>query len=108
MNSLVLQTTSTHKQFEILARDFLSRHPGVPHSWRDIRDVAGGRTDLVCWPDTESEVFASLTDCQITVGTSEGAEDFESFGRDMTDEDLAREAMAALESLISKRLADTS
>ena len=100
----MFQSTSTHKQFEALARDFLSRHPSVPHTWRPVRDAAGGRTDLICWPDTKVEVFASLTDYQITVGSSETRDDFEKFGRDLTDGDLAREAMAALESLINKRL----
>ena len=104
----MFQTTSTHKKFEILGREFLSRHPGVPHSWQEVRDVAGGRTDLICWPDTEAEVFASLTDYQITVGTRGSDVDFETFGRDMTDEDLAREAMGALESLVGKRLANVS
>ena len=104
----MLLSSSTHKQFEILARDFLSRHQSVPHSWREVRDVAGGRTDLVCWPDTESEVFASMTDYQITVGTRKNAEDFETFGRDMTDDDLARVALDALKSLINKRQADAS
>jgi hypothetical protein len=104
----MLQATTTHAQFEILARSYLAQHPEVPHSWRNIYDAWGGRTDLVCWPDSDSEVFASLTEHQITVGTIEGAEDYETFGRDMTDEDLAREAMAILEALISERLAVAS
>lgn len=102
----MLQATSTHVQFESLARDFLAQHPDVPHSWRQIHDPAGGRTDLICWPETHAEVFASLTDYQITVSTRESEDDFETFGRDMSDEDLAREAMARLELIITKRLAE--
>ena len=99
----MLQTTSTHEEFERIAREYLSRHPGIPHAWREIQDASGGRTDLVCWPGTSLEVFSSLTEYQITVGSSNSEEDFEAFGCNLSDEELAREAWALLESLISKR-----
>ena len=70
---------------------------------REIQDASGGRTDLVFWPGTSLEVFASLTESQITVGGGNTAEDFESFGRGLSDKELAREAWALLESLIRKR-----
>ncbi len=104
----MLQTTSTHKQFEILALAFLAGRPDIPHTWRKIKDIAGGRTDLIFWPGTPTEIFASLTDYQITVGTREKDEDFEIFGRNINDDGLAREALSALKSLINTRLPDDS
>lgn len=99
----MITTVSTHKSFEAMARAYLARNAGVPHTWREIRDASGGRTDLVCWPGTSGEVFASLTDYQITVGSSDSVEDFEKFGRDLSDEELASEAWARFMSLIAER-----
>ena len=99
----MLQTTSTHEEFERMAREYLAQHPDIPHMRREIQDASGGRTDLVFWPGTSLEVFASLTESQITVGGGNTAEDFESFGRGLSDKELAREAWALLESLIRRR-----
>ena len=99
----MLQTISTHVEFERIAREYLAQHPRILHEWREIQDSSGGRTDLVCWPGTSQEVFASLAQSQITVGSNNTAEDFEAFGRSLSDEELAREAWALLESLIRKR-----
>ena len=99
----MLQTTSTHEEFERIAREYLAQHPGIPHTWSEIQDISGGRTDLVCWPGSSLEVFASLAESQITVGSGNSAKDFESFGRGLSDKELAREAWAFLKALIRER-----
>lgn len=99
----MLQTTQTHDEFEKMAREYFAQHPEIPHAWSEISDASGGRTDLVCWPGTSQEVFASLSESQISVGSSENTEDFESFGRDLSAKELANEAWTLLESLIRKR-----
>lgn len=92
---------NTHPEFETLARKFFEEHPQIPHSWRHIRGRCGdSRTDVVCWPDTSYEVFATLRDYQIAVGTAGSHTDFEDFGRDLTDEQLAREAFSHFLDLI--------
>jgi hypothetical protein len=80
--------------FHQLAKGFLARHPEVPHEWRLIRDDrSGDRTDLICGRDTPDEVFASLLGTQIACGPTHGEHvDFETFGRDLTDEQVAEEA----------------
>jgi tetratricopeptide (TPR) repeat protein len=90
----MLQTTDTHKPFEALAREYLERHSEIPRRWLQKRDIAGGRKDLVCWPGTGHEVFASLRRHQITVGAAGRHTDFEDFGRGLSDDELAREAFA--------------
>ena len=99
----MLQTISTHEEFERIAREYLAQHPDIPHRWREIRDASGGRTDLVLWPETSLEVFASLTESQITVGDGNTAQDFESYGRGLSDKELASEGWRLLESLIRTR-----
>jgi len=99
----MITTVSTHRSFAKMAREYFAQHTGVPHTWREVHDASGGRTDLVCWPDTSDEVFASLTDYQITVGSRDSAEDFEKFGRSLSDEELAREAWARFISLVAER-----
>ena len=89
-----------------MAREYFAQHPDIPHTWREIKDASGGRTDLVLWPGTSLEVFASLTESQITVGDGNTAEDFESFGRSLSDKELACEAWASLESQIRKHGGD--
>ena len=98
----MIKTSSTHQYFVKIARDYFSLHPEISHDWREIRDIAGGRTDLVCWPDTPHEVFASLTEHQITIGNNNTDQDFESFGRNVSDIDLANEAWKYFEELITK------
>ena len=80
--------------FEELALDFLSRHPGIQHEWRDVRSRFWGvRRDLICAPGQPNEVFASLLGSQIAVGVTAGEhDDFEDFGRGLSDTAIAREA----------------
>jgi hypothetical protein len=91
---VMLQTLDTHREFEAIAKAYLAEHSGIHHEWRPIRDAwSGGRTDLICEPGSANEVWASLRNGQIAVGAT-GIEhtDFEDFGRDLTDRDLAAEA----------------
>ena len=88
----MLRTTDTHEEFESLARAYLEQHPEIPHAWRKVHDASGGRMDLVCWPDTSKEVFASLTNYQITVGENGVDTDYEDFGRGLSERKLAQEA----------------
>ncbi len=97
----MLRTTDTHRAFEALARVYLARHPEIAHAWCRVRGCDGGRTDLVCWPHTAREVFASLTHYQITIGSAAGATDFEDFGRGLGDQDLAAQAFARFLDLLS-------
>jgi hypothetical protein len=80
--------------FEELAVGFLSKHPGIQHEWRDVPSrFWSGRRDLICAPGQFNEVFASLLDRQIAVGATAGEhEDFEDFGRGLSDTVIAREA----------------
>jgi len=98
----MLRTLDTNREFEAIARAFLSKHPEIRHEWRQIRDAWGGRTDLVCYPGEPREVFASLTETQITVGSGGDETDFEDFGRGLSPAQLAAEAFARLEHLLAK------
>jgi hypothetical protein len=88
-------------EFEKLARPFLATH-SVPHEWRDVKSAWwGNRTDLVCGIGQPDEVYASLMEHQIAVGTSRGShDDFEDFGRHLTDAEIAREAFTQFVSLL--------
>ena len=98
----MLKTLDTHPEFEALARAFLASHPDVPHEWREIRGVDGGRTDLICYPGQAGEVFASLSSAQITVGDRGGDKDFENFGRSFSDAQLAQEAFEQFLKLLAR------
>lgn len=80
--------------FETLAVEYLSKHPGIPHEWRDVPGrFQGARRDLVCAPGQPNEVFASLLGGQIAIGIAGGEhEDFEDFGRDRSATAVAQEA----------------
>ncbi|MGZ5096089.1 MAG: hypothetical protein ACXWCH_33685 [Burkholderiales bacterium] len=94
----------THEAFESLARPFLARNPSIRHEWRQIPNIVwGDRTDLICEPSTEHEVWATLRDTAITIGTADDHVDFEDFGRGLSDEELAREAFAYFTGLLVKR-----
>ncbi len=85
--------------FERLVRDFLGRHTALRHQWRPIRDrVAGDRLDLVFAPPSAKvpEVWVTLRDQQIAVGAAASHEDFEDFGRRLSGEQVAQEALARL------------
>jgi hypothetical protein len=92
----------TKSEFERFAREFLSAHASVVHEWRDVRDKWGVRRDLVFPPPAAGvpEVFASLLDVQIAVGDESHHEDFEDFGRGLTDEEVARRAFEKLVDLL--------
>jgi hypothetical protein len=86
--------TDLDRAFERLAKAFLSYHPEVAHEWRQVKSrVDGDRIDLVCGAGSPNEVFASLLGYQIALGLTQGEhQDFEDFGRGLTDEQLAAEA----------------
>jgi len=86
-----------------MARRFLEEHPEIPHSWRQIRNASGGRTDLVCWPETAQEIYASLSNYQITIGAGDSDRDFEDFGRGLSDKEVAQEAFSYFETLIREK-----
>ena len=98
-----MQTFDTNKDFEQLAREFLKSRADIPHQWKSISNSWGGRADLVCWPDTQQEVFASLSDGQITVGNRVVDKDFEDFGRGLSKLQLATEAFDYFQELISEQ-----
>ena len=89
--------------FEALARELLEEHPSLRHEWREVDSRWwGGRLDLVFPPPSPEipEVFASLAPAQIAVGAGEQHEDFENFGRRLTDEQVARLALERLVELL--------
>ena len=56
---------------------------------------------LRCW--SPNEVYASLLDWQIAVGVAKGEhEDFEDFGRGLSDEAVAAEAFGHFVALLKK------
>jgi len=100
---MIFQTLDTNRHFEKLARAFLSQNPGIRHEWRQIRSIwDGGRTDLICAPGEDNEVFASLRSWQITVGAGHEDEDFEDWGRDLSDEEVAKEAFVYFLGLLER------
>ena len=90
--------------FEGLAKAFLSEHLEVRHEWRHVRTPLGGdRTDLICGVGSRDEVFASLLGHQIALGLTAGKhEDFEDFGRGLSDAEVAREAFRRFVELLSQ------
>ena len=104
----MLKNHDTHEEFERVAREYLREQVGIPCEWRVVSDAFGGRTDVICFPGTAMEVFASLTASQITIGIGNEAEDFEDFGRKLTREELAEEAFARFKSLLLTRMREAS
>jgi hypothetical protein len=96
--------TELDRAFEDLARTFLAEHPEVRHEWRDVKSrLHGDRIDLICGVDAPNEVFASLLGYQIALGLTKGEHhDFESFGRGLTDEQVAREAFERFVALLDR------
>jgi len=88
--------------FESRARAFLASHPQIRHEWRDVTSRWwGSRRDLICAPGDSNEIFASLTRDQLTVGATRGDhEDFEDFGRGLSDDALADQAFGHFVDLI--------
>jgi hypothetical protein len=90
-----LSETVVDQEFERLVRSFLADHPEIAHEWRDIKELFGSRRDVICGVGTASEVFASLNrGGQIAVGITRTGnhDDFEDFGRKISDGAIAREA----------------
>ena len=87
-------TSPLDQGFEARAKAFLAAHPDIPHEWREIRShLLAPRVDLVCAPGAVNEVFATLSGGQITVGATGGShDDFEDFGRGLSDDAVAAEA----------------
>ena len=88
-------STGYRTPFESLARALLAAHPAVRHEWRVVEGWGGDkRLDLILVPPSSgvSEVWASLRDYQLTVGDDAEDTDFESWGRDLTNEQVAAEA----------------
>ena len=90
-----MNSTPTDSAFEQLARAFLSECPEVRAEWRNVKALLSSRTDLVCGAGTPNEVFASFNrGGQIAVGSAATGDhdDFEDFGRGLSDQEVAREA----------------
>jgi hypothetical protein len=98
------QTEKAEIVFEALVRELLARHPAIRHEWRPVKSRWwGDRLDLVCNPETPSEVFASMQhNGQIAVGDQSGHEDFENFGRGLSEREIAQEAFAYFRRLLSE------
>jgi len=93
------------RAFERLARAFLSEHPEVRHEWREVKSrFWGNRIDLVCGTGSPTEVFASLQGGgQIALGLTTGEhEDFEDFGRGLSDEQVAQAAFDRFVELLAE------
>ena len=102
----MFETLSKNTEFESLARQFLAAHPEVRHEWRQIRGLFGwgvARTDLLCAPGEDREVFASLNGGQITVGTKSEDTDFESWGRRISQAQVEREAFTFFVQLLERK-----
>jgi hypothetical protein len=97
------QTDKAELVFESLAREWLARNPAIKHEWRPVKSRWwGNRLDLVCNPETENEVFATMHDNgQIAVGDPSGHEDFENFGRGLSERAIAEEAFAYFRKLLA-------
>jgi hypothetical protein len=99
----MLQTLDTNREFESLARSYLSQHPSIVHEWRPIKSaLSGGRTDFICRAESGAEVFASLTSGQITVGSGAESTDFEDFGRGLPNAAVAKEAFERFVQLLQR------
>lgn len=101
-----MRPTPVDTSFEELIKAFLAAHTSVTCEWRDVKELLSSRTDLVCGVGLPTEVFASFNrGGQITVGvTNEGNhEDFEDFGRGLTDQQVAREAFDHFVTLLREK-----
>ncbi len=89
--------------FERQARAFLATCPHIQHEWRDVTSrLTGDRRELICAVGTANEMFASLSDRQLTVGLTHGNhDDFEDFGRGLSDEAVADEAFRHFVALLT-------
>ena len=94
-------TEKAESIFESLARDMLARNPAIKHEWRPIDSRwSGDRLDLVCNPKSANEVWATIRDGQIAVGDRDSHQDFEQFGRRLSESAVAKEAFKYLVTLL--------
>lgn len=94
LNANIVASSVRVRTFVDLACAYFATHRDITHEWRLIPSRAwGDRIDLVCAVGTPAEVFATLRPHQIVVGRTHGHhEDFENFGRGLSDAEIAREA----------------
>jgi hypothetical protein len=92
------------RAFANLASAFLAEHPEIRHEWREVRShIWGDRVDLICGVGSPSEIYASLLDWQIAVGVSNGDhDDFEGFGRGVSEAAVAAEAFEQFVTLLRR------
>ncbi len=94
----------THREFELIVKDYLQRHPGIDHEWRRISDrLSGSHTDLVCAPESEQEVFARLRKNTIQIGDRDGHVEFEDLAQTLSRQKLATKALAHLIQLLQRK-----
>ena len=94
----------THREFELIVKDYLRRHPGIDHEWRRTSDQSsGGHTDLVCAPESEQEVFARLRQDAIAIGDNEGYVEFEDPTQTLSRQKLATKALVHLIQLLQRK-----
>ena len=94
----------THREFELIVKDYLQRHPAIYHEWRRTSDLSsGGHTDLVCGPESEQEVFARLRQDAIAIGDKDEYVEFEDPTRTLSRQKLATKALAHLIQLLQKK-----
>jgi hypothetical protein len=92
---------SVKRSFRELAQELMAANPAIAHEWCDVPSaVAGDRTDLICGGKTPREVWVSLRDDSIAVGAGSRHTDFESFGRKISVDQIAKEAFAEFVKLL--------
>ena len=98
----MMMKTETYPEFEAIARRFLAEHHEIHHEWRKVKSIFDSRTDLICEPGSNREIFATLRSWQIAIGTNGEHEDFEDFGRGLSDKELAQEAFTYFVELLKR------
>jgi hypothetical protein len=92
---------SAKRSFRELAQELMAANPAIAFEWRDVPSaVAGDRTDLICSGKAPREVWVTLRDDSIAVGTGNRHTDFESFGRKISVDQIAKEAFAEFVKLL--------
>jgi hypothetical protein len=94
----------THREFEMLVRDYLQRHPGIQHEWHRIDDrSSGGCTKLICVPGSDEEIIVTLRGDAIVIGHKNGRIDFEDPESGLSPLRLATKALAHLIRLLQEQ-----
>jgi hypothetical protein len=92
--------------FERLVRAELANRPGVPHEWRRVHDGAGERRDVVCYPGSATEVWASIRSDSVAVGSGAGHRDYEDLGHRASTDQIAIDAVRRFGELLAARRSD--